>query len=63
MPMHAYFCAGVAIMSCEVVVKPLKKRWPRITDAQLFVAIWICEFVFDFVVENIIIGGTHAYAF
>jgi hypothetical protein len=55
MPMHAYFCAGVAIMSCEVVVKPLKKRWPRITDAQLF--------VFDFVVENIIIGGTHAYAF
>jgi hypothetical protein len=63
MPMYVYFCAGVAIMSCEVVIKPLRKRWPRITDAQLFVVIWICEFVFDFVVENIIIRGTHAYAF
>ncbi|KAH8761728.1 hypothetical protein BGZ57DRAFT_992721 [Hyaloscypha finlandica] len=63
MPMYVYFCAGVAIVACEVVVKPLRKRWPGVTDAQLFVVIWVCEFVFDFVVENTIIRGTHAYSF
>ncbi|PVH76690.1 hypothetical protein DL98DRAFT_574242 [Cadophora sp. DSE1049] len=63
MPMYVYFCAGVALVACEVIVKPLRKRWPGITDAQLFVVIWICEFAFDFTVENIIIRGTHAYAF
>jgi hypothetical protein len=63
MPMYVYFCAGVAIMSCEFVVKPVRKRWPVITDAQLFLLIWLFEFVFDFVVENTIIRSTHAYGF
>lgn len=58
-----YILCWVAILACEMVVKPLRKRLPRITDAQLFVVIWVCEFVFDVVVENTIIRGTHAYAF
>jgi len=62
MPMYVYFCAGVALVACTVVA-PLRKRYPGMSDVTLMVVIWCGEFVFDFVLENVIIRTTHAYAF
>lgn len=61
-PMYIYFCAGVAIVACHEARK-VRMRWPALSKFQLFVIIWIFEFVFDFVVENVVIQTTHAYAF
>lgn len=61
-PMYVYFCAGVAIMSAPLVTW-LRRRYPGISLVKLFVAIWIVEFCFDFVVENIIIRLTHGYGY
>ena len=61
-PMYIYFCAGVAIVACHEA-KRVRRRWPAITKFRLFVCIFIFEFLFDFVVENVVIRTTHAYAF
>jgi hypothetical protein len=60
--MYIYFCAGVAIVACHHV-KKVRRRWPQLTKFGLFVLIFIFEFLFDFVVENLVIRTTHAYAF
>lgn len=61
-PMYIYFCAGVAIVACHHANK-VRLRWPRISKFRLFVFIFAAEFLFDFVVENVVIRTTHAYAF
>jgi len=61
-PMYVYFCAGVAIVACNCI-KPLRRRWPNISNMNLIVIIWIGEFLFDFVVENTIIRTTHGYGY
>ena len=61
-PMYVYFCAGVAIVACYEA-KRVRRRWPKISKFTLFVLIFVGEFVFDFVVENVVIRTTHAYAF
>lgn len=61
-PMYVYFCAGVAIVACREAAR-LRRRWPALSKFTLFVLIFIGEFVFDFVVENLVIRTTHAYAF
>lgn len=61
-PMYIYFCAGVAIVACHEA-KRVRRRWPGISKFQLFVCIFVFEFLFDFVVENVVIRTTHAYAF
>lgn len=61
-PMYVYFAAGVAIVACHEA-KRVRQRWPNITKFRLFVAIFAFEFLFDFVLENIIIRTTHAYAY
>lgn len=62
MPMYVYFCAGVALVACTVVA-PLRKKYPGMSNEILLAILWCGEFVFDFVLENIIIRTTHAYAF
>ncbi|EXJ76285.1 uncharacterized protein A1O5_00793 [Cladophialophora psammophila CBS 110553] len=61
-PMYVYFCAGVALMACAAV-KPIRRRWPSISKMTLVTIIWIGEFIFDFVVENIIIWTSHGYGY
>jgi Spirocyclase AveC-like len=61
-PMYIYFCAGVAIVACYET-KKVRRRWPAMSKFTLFVLIFIGEFIFDFVVENVVIRTTHAYAF
>lgn len=61
-PMYVYFAAGVAIVACHEA-KRVRRRWPNITKFRLFVFIFAFEFTFDFVLENIIIRTTHAYAY
>ncbi|TXI46233.1 MAG: spirocyclase, AveC family [Mycobacterium sp.] len=61
-PMYIYFCAGVAIVACHHA-KKVRLRWPAISKFRLFVFIFAAEFLFDFVVENVVIRTTHAYAF
>lgn len=62
MPMYIYFCAGAAIVACTVV-KALRRRWPDISPSTLMIIVWVGEFTFDFVLENLIIRSTHAYGF
>ena len=61
-PMYIYFCAGVAIVACHEAER-VRRRWPSMSKFQLFVCIFIFEFLFDFIVENVVIRTTHAYAF
>jgi hypothetical protein len=61
-PMYVYFCAGVAIMSAPMVTW-LRRRNPAITTVKLFAAIWVFDFLFDFVAENLIIRLTNGYAY
>jgi Spirocyclase AveC-like len=61
-PMYVYFCAGVAIAACQLV-RWLRARWPRISYAGIFVVVYLVEFAFDFVVENLAIRTTQAYGF
>jgi len=61
-PMYVYFCAGVAIVACYVT-RPLRARFPGMSNVTLFSLIWCGEFAFDFVVENAAIRATHGYAY
>jgi hypothetical protein len=61
-PMYIYFCAGVAIVACYEA-KKVRLRWPAMSKFTLFVLVFAGEFIFDFVVENVVIRTTHAYAF
>jgi hypothetical protein len=61
-PMYIYFCAGVALVACYEA-KRFRRWWPSMTKFRLFVCIFIFEFLFDFIVENLVIRTTHAYAF
>ena len=55
-------CAGVAIVACHHANK-VRRRWPSISKVTLFAGIFVFEFLFDFIVENVVIRTTHAYAF
>lgn len=61
-PMYVYFCAGVAIVACTYARK-LRARFPGMSNVTLFSIVWLGEFVFDLVVEVVIMRTTHAYAF
>lgn len=61
-PMYIYFCAGVAIMSCAWT-RILRRHYPEMSDSTMTCLVYLFKFVFDFVVENVIIRWTHAYSF
>ena len=61
-PMYVYFCAGVAIVACSYATR-LRTRYPGMSNVTLFSLIWVGEFVFDIVVECVIMQTTHAYAY
>jgi hypothetical protein len=61
-PMYVYFCAGVAIVGCSAYFA-LRSRWPHLSNVSLLTIVFVGEFVFDFVVENLAIRLTHGYAY
>jgi hypothetical protein len=61
-PMYVYFCAGVAIVGCPAYFA-LQSRWPRLSNVSLLAIVFVGEFAFDFVVENLAIRLTHGYAY
>lgn len=61
-PMYVYFCAGVAIVGCPAFFA-LRARWPQLSNVSLLAIIFVGEFAFDFVVENLAIRLTHGYAY
>jgi hypothetical protein len=61
-PMYVYFCAGVAIVGCSAYFA-MRSRWPRLSNVSLLTIVFVGEFVFDFVVENLAIRLTHGYAY
>lgn len=62
-PMYIYFCAGVAIVACYEANR-LRRRFPALNSKfTVFAGVFIFEFLFDFIVENVVIRTTHAYAF
>jgi Spirocyclase AveC-like len=61
-PMYVYFCAGVAILGCSAYFA-LRSRWPHLSNVSLLTIVFVGEFVFDFVVENLAIRLTHGYAY
>jgi Spirocyclase AveC-like len=61
-PMYVYFCAGVAIVGCSAYFA-LRSRWPHLSNVSLLAIVFVGEFVFDFVVENLAIRLTHGYAY
>jgi len=60
--MYIYFAAGLGLIGVNVV-QALRRRYPAISNASALAVVWIGDFVFDFVVENLIIRTTHAYSF
>jgi hypothetical protein len=61
-PMYVYFCAGVAIVGCKAYFA-LRSRLPRLSNVSLLTIVFIGEFAFDFIVENVAIRVTHGYAY
>jgi len=61
-PMYVYFCAGVAIVGCPAYFA-LRSRLPRLSNVSLLAIVFVGEFVFDFVVENLAIRLTQGYGF
>jgi len=61
-PMYVYFCAGVAIVGCPAYFA-LRSHWPRLSNVSLLAIVFVGQFVFDFVVENLAIRLTHGYAY
>lgn len=62
LPMYIYFCAGLGLIGAALANK-LRLRRPTMSIAGVLAVIWIGDFIFDFVLENLIIRTTQAYAF
>jgi len=61
-PMYTYFCIGVAIYGCKLILRWREKN-PALTNARAFGRIFALACVFDVVVENLVIRLGHGYAF
>lgn len=62
LPMYVYFCAGEAALGLGVRRVILARR-PHTSPTLVLVAMWVFFFLFDFVVENLIIRTSEAYSF
>ncbi|NKQ54237.1 spirocyclase AveC family protein [Amycolatopsis sp. K13G38] len=62
LPMYVYFCAGLGYVGVRAAVA-LRRRFPHVSTASLLALLGVGDFVFDLVVENVIIRTTDAYAF
>ena len=60
--MYMYFCAGIAILGCQLYFW-LRSRLPRWSLVAVLAVVFVAEFAFDFVMENTVIRLTHAYSY
>lgn len=61
-PMYTYFCIGVAIYGCRLILR-LRVRYPGISNARALGVVFVLACIFDIVVENLVIRLGHGYAF
>ncbi|MBN9735643.1 MULTISPECIES: spirocyclase AveC family protein [unclassified Pseudonocardia] len=62
LPMYIYFCAFVAFFALKTA-NYLRRRFPNLSRTQIYVCLFVEAFLFDLIVENIIIRTTEAYAY
>ena len=60
--MYMYFCAGIAILGCQLYFW-LSSRLPQWSLVAVLAVVFVAEFAFDFVMENTVIRLTHAYSY
>jgi len=61
-PMYTYFCIGVAIYGCRLILR-WRERYPGISNARALGGVFVLACIFDVVVENLVIRLGHGYAF
>lgn len=61
-PMYTYFCIGVAVYGCRLILR-MRAKNPAISNARAFGTVFALACVFDIVVENLVIRLGHGYAF
>lgn len=62
MPMYIYFCAALGYVG-TLCARRLQSRWPGASVQSILLVLFAGDVLFDFVVENVIIRTTAAYAF
>jgi len=61
-PMYVYFCAGIGMIGCGIGTR-MRRRLPYLSNAAVYTVVWLFDFAFDFVVENLAIQITRGYGF
>ena len=61
-PMYVYFCAGIGMIGCGIATR-MRRHFPYLTNAGIYTIVWLFNFAFDFVVENLAIRITRGYGF
>ena len=62
LPMYIYFCAALGFVG-TLGARALRSRYPRLSTQGILAILFVGDFAFDFVVENLIIRTTEAYSF
>ncbi|MUL65815.1 hypothetical protein BOO86_15175 [Mycobacterium sp. CBMA 234] len=62
LPMYIYFCAALGFVG-SMGARALRVRFPHLSVQGILAILFVCDFVFDFTVENLIIRSTDAYSF
>lgn len=62
LPMYIYFCGALGAVNV-VFARRLRKRYPSLSTPSILAILWVGDFVFDFVVENLIIRTSEGYSF
>lgn len=61
-PMYIYFCTGAALIGCRVI-RRLRTRFPNISNVRAYTVVYLGEFLFGLILENLIIRTTQAYGY
>ena len=62
LPMYIYFCAALGFVGA-MAARKLRTRYPALSTQGILAILFVGDFVFDIVVENLIIRGAEAYSF
>ena len=62
LPMYIYFCAALGYVG-TLAARSLHARFPHLSVQGILAILFVGDFLFDFVLENLIIRTTDAYSF
>jgi Spirocyclase AveC-like len=62
LPMYIYFCAALGYVG-TMAARKLRARFPDLSTQGILAVLFVGDFIFDFVVENLIIRTTDGYSF